>query len=385
MATGQTITINNTPYDCSGAVNYHYGAFPPAKIEPNAIFEPVVGALQHLTRYDEKLQHMVNAELLLAPLRQRDAVVSSRMEGTISTLEEVLRLEASESAKRTEGTTRDDTVEVALYSRALRQAEAQMRDGYGLTEHLVRDAHRTLLSFGRGAKKHPGEYKSQQNYVGDDGRRRVDFIPISPEQLPSGMDNLFQFIQRDTQHALIKTALVHAEFEALHPFEDGNGRIGRMMIPLMLWDSSVLNAPYFFVSDYFERNKDEYIERLRLVSAEGDWAGWCRFFLAALTEQATANIDVVGRIQRHYDEMKERFREVLRSQFYTAALDYMFAHPIFWNNHFVETAAGPSSTLRNFTAKLVQDGILQVAFPPSGRAPGLYVFGSLLAILNAPE
>ena len=382
MAIGQTITINNTTYDCSDAVDYHHGQFPPSKIDLNSVFDPLAGALQQLTRYDEKLQHMLNAELLLAPLRQRDAVVSSRMEGTISTLEEVLRLDASESAKRSEGTTRDDTIEVALYSRALRQAESQMRDGYGLSEHLIRDAHRTLLSFGRGAEKHPGDYKSKQNYIGDRRNKRVDFIPISPEHLPAGMANLFQFIKQDIQHPLIKAAVAHAEFEALHPFEDGNGRIGRMLIPLMLWDSTVLNAPYFFASDYFERNKDEYIERLRNVSAVSDWDGWCRFFLVALEAQASANIDIVSRIQTHYDEMKERFRQILRSQYYTSAVDYMFANPIFWNNHFVDTAAGPPSTLRNFTPKLVQDGILRVAVPPSGRAPGLYVFSSLIEILS---
>ena len=383
MMSGHTITINNTTYDCSGAASYHYGGFPPASLDLARVFDPLTRALQQLTRYDEKLQRMPNSELLLAPLRQRDAVVSSRMEGTISTLEEVLRLEASASASRSEGTIRNDAMEVALYARAIRQAEGQLAEGYSISEHLIKNAHATLLSFGRGAEKSPGQYKTKQNYVGDRYSRRVDFIPISPEQLPAGMRDLLNFITHDSRHALLKTAIAHAEFEALHPFEDGNGRVGRMLIPLMLSQHNVLSAPHFFVSDYFERNKAEYIDRLRLVSLEGDWTGWCVFFMAALDAQAAANIDVVTKVQSHYEEMKERFREVLRSQFFGAAVDYIFANPIFWNNHFVETAHAPASTLRNFTSRLVGEGLLEPLVPPSGRAPGLYAFPSLLEIIKS--
>jgi cell filamentation protein, protein adenylyltransferase len=382
MTTGQTLTINNTTYDCSKAVSYHYGGFPPPNISLDKVFEPFAEALQQLTRYDERLRHIPNSELLLAPLRQRDAVVSSRMEGTISTLEEVLRLEASTSANRTEGTARNDTIEVALYARALRQAEGQISAGYEISEHLIVSAHQTLLSFGRGAEKSPGQYKSKQNYVGDRRQRRVDFIPISPERLHQGMSDLIKFIGKNEQHPLIKAALVHAEFEALHPFEDGNGRVGRMLIPLMLWQQEMLSAPHFFVSDYFEKNKDEYIDRLRNVSEVGDWDNWCSFFLSGLASQAVANVDIVTRVQNHYEEMKGRFRAILRSQYFEASVDYMFANPVFWNNHFVDTAHGPASTLRNFTPRLVQEGLLEVLVVPSGRAPGLYAFPSLLRILE---
>ena len=379
----QTVSINNTTYDCSDAVSYHYGGFPPPTIGLESVFEPLTQALQQLTRYDEKLQHMPNSELLLAPLRQRDAVVSSRMEGTISTLEEVLRLEASASANRTEGTARNDTMEVALYARALRQAEEQISEGYEVSEHLIKTAHQTLLSFGRGAEKSPGKYKSQQNYVGDRRNRRVDFVPISPERLQQGMMDMINFVEGDAQHALIKTAIAHAEFEALHPFEDGNGRVGRMLIPLMLWQQGMLSAPHFFVSDYFERNKDEYIERLRSVSSNGDWDNWCAFFLTGLESQAIANIEIVAQIQAHHEEMKDKFREVLRSQYFAAAVDYIFANPVFWNNHFVETAQAPTSTLRNFTPRLVREGLLEVWVQPSGRAPGLYAFPSLLRMIES--
>ena len=382
MATGRTITINNTTYDASQAANYHYGQFPPHEIALDRVFEPLTRALEQITRYDEKLQHTPNPDLLLAPLRQRDAVVSSRMEGTISTLEEVLRLEASTSANRSEGVARNDTVEVSLYARALRQAEVQVSEGYALSEHLIKTAHRTLLSYGRGAEKSPGDYKTSQNYVGDRARRRVDFIPIAPEHLSPAMAALVTFSRESDLHTLLKTAIVHAEFEALHPFEDGNGRVGRMLIPLMLWQQGLLSAPHFFVSDYFERHKDEYIDRLRYVSQENQWDEWCCFFLDALEAQARINIDVVTQVQQHYEDMTAQFREILRSQYFGAAVDYMFANPVFWNNHFVETASAPTSTLRNFTPRLVNAGLLRTIVPPSGRAPGLYSFPSLLEIIN---
>ena len=382
MPTAQTITIHNTTYDCSRAISYHYGHFPPKPIDLGIVFDPLTSALQNLTRYDEKLKHLQNSELLLAPLRQRDAVVSSRMEGTISTLEEVLRLEASENARRSEGTTRNETLEVALYARALQQAESQMRNGHPVSEALIKSAHRTLLSTGRGAKQRPGEYKQEQNYIGDKSQRRVDFIPISPTDLPDGMRRLIEFLRQGEQHQLLRTAIAHAEFEALHPFEDGNGRVGRMLIPLTLWEFGILTAPHFFVSDYFERNKDEYIERLRHVSSTNDWSSWCRFFLYGLSAQAEKNIDTVSKIQAHYDTTKERFRETLRSQYFHAAVDYVFNYPVFWNSHFVEHAQGPKSTLQNFTPRLVKAGLLDVIVPPSGRAPGLYAYSSLLKILR---
>jgi Fic family protein len=382
MTTAQTITINNTTYDSSDAASYHYGGFPPEKIDLNLVFEPLTAALQNITRFDEQLKHMQNSELLLAPLRQRDAVVSSRMEGTISTLEEVLRMEASALANREEGTQKNDTVEVSLYARALRQAEGQIREGTQISEHLIRNAHQTLLSAGRGAQKNPGNYKAKQNYIGDRRQRRVDFIPVSPDHLAPAMHSLIQYIRTPGPHELIKTAVAHAEFEALHPFEDGNGRVGRMLIPLMLWQNGILSAPHFFVSDYFERHKDDYIEGLRQVSLNGAWSEWCCFFLTGLASQAEKNIEIVSKVQSLYEETKERFREVLRSQFFISAVDYMFSYPVFWNNHFVDNADGPRSTLRNFTQRLVAEGLVQTIIPPSGRAPGLYAFPALLEILS---
>ena len=384
MNSRSEILIHNVRYDCSSAINYHAGAFPPVSADLERLLMPLTEAVTALVRYDTMLRTMPNSELLLAPLRARDAVVSSRMEGTISTLEEVLRLEADATERGLTTPSRKEAIEVALYARALRQSEQQIAAGHPISEHLIRGAHKTLLSFGRGADRHPGEYKSKQNYIGDPRRRRIDFIPVSPLALPAAMEALTRFIQDDGRQPLLKAAIAHAEFEALHPFDDGNGRVGRMLITLMLWDSNVLSAPHFFVSDYFERNKLEYVERLRAVSAEAAWTDWCLFFLIALHSQALENIEIVGRIQAHYEEMRERFRDLLRSRWSVDALNYIFANPIFRNNRFTREAGIPKPTANSFTNKLVGAGILRVLIPPAGRAPGLYGLPSLIEIVQEP-
>ena len=385
MADGTIITIRGVAYDCADAVRYHHGLFPPPQPNLGRLLEPITQALIELTRYDTMLRDMLNSDILLAPLRAREAVVSSRMEGTISTLEEVLRLEADADEAGLAKGARDETVEVALYARALRQAERALAEGYPMSEHLIRTAHRTLLSHGRGAEARPGDYKAEQNYIGDRRRRRIEFVPIAPAHLPSGMEALVRFIGDGAVQPLLRTAIAHAEFEALHPFEDGNGRLGRMLITLMLWRSGILSAPRFFVSDYFERNKEEYIERLRAVSAMGAWTDWCAFFLEALRSQAAENIDVVGRIKAHHAEMRERFRDLLRSRWSADAADYIFANPIFRGNRFARGASIPRHSAYAFTSRLVDEGLLRIVIPPAGRSPGLYAFPSLLDIVREPR
>lgn len=388
MDTQIKVLINNTPYDATGAVAYHIGQFPPAKLDLAALIGPQTDAAMALVRYDTELRQLPRSELLLAPLRARDAVVSSRMEGTISTLEEVLRLEADVEDDDLPATAREADLEVALYARALKQAEGALRDGYEVSDHILRNAHRTLLYTGRGARNRPGEYKSEQNYVGDRRARRIDYIPISPDDLPVGLHALFAFANRtrdeDGVLPLLRVALAHVEFEALHPFEDGNGRLGRMLIPLMLWKQGLLSAPHFFVSDYFEQNKDEYIHRLRMVSERGEWSEWCTFFCNAMCTQANSNTETVGQIKTHYEQMRERFRDVLRSRWSNDALDYIFANPIFRNNRFKRNAGIPPQTANAFTNKLVEEGLLRVLIAPAGRAPGLYAFPSLLEIVAEP-
>ena len=371
-------------YSFENAVEYHYGKFPPTKLDYSRLIGPATKATEAIARYDQMLKSLHNSEILLAPLRSQEALVSSRMEGTISTLEEVLRYEADhdEGAEPSGQETRHEAFEVALFGLAMRSAQKAMQDGQPLSESLIKRAHSALLSFGRGASKSPGEYKTEQNYIGDERKRVVNFIPISPEQLGPAMERLIEFQNGDKFLPIITAALAHVEFEALHPFNDGNGRIGRMLITLGLWEKGLISQPHFYVSEYLEESKDEYIERMRQVSLAGDWTGWCEFLLGALTEQANRNLATAIEINELYEDMKDVFRELLASRWTTVAQDYIFSQPIFRNNRFTQRSGIPKQTAAKFTKMLAEQGLLKELVPASGRRAAMYMFEPLMQIVR---
>jgi Fic family protein len=366
--------------DTSNAVHYHLGKFPPPRLDYARLMPGLLAATAALARYDQMLLGMHNSEVFLAPVRGQEAVISSRMEGTISTLDEILQLQAEfgddDAAAASEF--RVDVIETALYRRALNTAQRQLEEGRPLSESLVKSIHRQLLSFGRGAKKSPGEYKREQNYIGERGSRKVNFVPIAPEHLASGMEALFNLAGDKAMPVLLRTALAHAEFESLHPFEDGNGRVGRMLITLMLWREGAISAPHFYISRYFEDHKDEYLDRLREVSAKDDWDGWCEFFLAAVAQQAARNLEVAQSISDFYEEMKLRFMELLSSKYAVAALDYLFTYPVFSNSRFTSKSGVPAQTAARFTRVLLQEGLLQTVTEAAGRRSAVYRFEPLM-------
>lgn len=375
----------NDALDFQNSVGYHYRGFPPNSLDFAVLAKPLASAAAALARYDQMLKGMHNSEILLAPLRSQEAVVSSRMEGTVSTLDEVLQYEADQEGDGDDVSSRyrGEAVEVFLYSKALKQAQKQIEDGIGLSKWLIRSAHATLLGLGRGADKSPGEFKKEQNYLVDRARKRVLFVPIAPEHLEAGLDALFNYMNHDPSEELTKTAIAHLEFEALHPFKDGNGRIGRMLITLMLWQNKLISAPHFYISGYFERNKDEYIDKMRAVSERGEWTQWALFFLDALEMQAQENLETAEKIRNLYEEMKGAFRERLTSQWSTEALDFVFSRPVFRNNTFTGKSGIPPATAQRFTRALVDAGYLKTLIPASGRRPAMYAFEPLLALVRA--
>jgi Fic family protein len=368
----------------SKAVNYHYGAFPPVNIEYQKLIPPLVKATDAIARYDQMLKNMHNSEFLLAPLRNQEAVISSRMEGTISTIDEILKYEADydEHTINTSTDTRSEVIETILYRRALTSAQKAMEEGQPLSQYLIRAMHQHLLSFGRGAAKSPGQYKNEQNYLADKTKKNILFIPINPESLTEGMNALFEYIQKGEDATLLKTAIAHLEFEALHPFKDGNGRVGRMIITLMLWSAKVISAPHFYISGYLEENKDAYIDIMREVSISKDWTRWCVFFLEAVEKQAMKNLEVSEKIKSLYEEMKTVFSETLSSKWSTQALDFVFTNPIFRNNKFTNQSNVPKHNAARFTRLLVEKELLIQREEPSGRKPALYVFEPLMKLVR---
>ena len=370
-------------YDMTDVVNYHYHRFPPSSLDLSQLIEPLSRAQDAISRYDQMLLSLPNSELLLAPLRQNEAVISSRMEGTISTVDEVMIYEAESDEDGSEKIVRDDVVEVALYSAVLRRAQSAVKDGEPINEGLIKNAHRMLLSFGRGASKSPGQYKTEQNYIGDDRKRKIFFQPISPLQLQSGMDALLAFIEQSDLLHLFKVGIAHVEFESLHPFNDGNGRIGRLLITLLLWKYGLIHKPHFYVSAFFEENKEEYIELMRNVSKDDDWTSWTAFFLQAISEQAENNLKSASEIMKLYEDMKEPFREISGSKWHLAAQDSIFENPVFKNSQLIKRSGMPKHVATRITKLLLESGLLRELRPASGRRGALFMFEPLMEIVRA--
>lgn len=365
------------------AIRYHEGQFPPQKLNYEYFITQAINASSALARYDQMLKNMHNSAIFLSPLRNQEAVISSRMEGTISTMDEILRYEADQDADVEETkSTRSEVIETILYQRALNSAQKAIEDGQPISQSLIRSIHQQLLSFGRGAAKSPGEFKKEQNFLADPIKKEVLFIPISPEKLQDGLDELFRYIQSKLHPPLVSTAITHVEFEALHPFKDGNGRIGRMLITLMLWSSGMLSAPHFYISAYLEEHKDEYIQTMRRVSAEGDWSTWCSFFLDAVEKQAISNLTIAEKITGLYEEMKVIFIDALSSKWGVNALDFIFTSPVFRNNKFTLKSGIPSGTAARFTRVLVERGYLKTLEEAAGRRPALYSFTPLVDLVR---
>ncbi len=371
-------------YDFSNAIEYHYGKFPPAKLSIDSLLKPLLRAADALSRYDQTLLNLPNSELLLAPLKHSEAVITSRLEGTISTVDEVMAYEAdttNESKKANTSHGRGEVWEVLRYSWVLKDAQDAITQGYPINEALIKESHRRLLQFGRGAKKRPGEYKESQNYIGDNLRKVITYKPISPAQLKSSMEKLIDFIENNEMLPLLKVALIHAEFEALHPFDDGNGRIGRLLITLFLWKYKLIHQPYFYVSSYFEENKEQYFYLLRSVSSENKWFEWTEFFLEAIAVQAERNLETAQKIQALYVEMKEPFRNITRSSWHTSVQDYIFERPIFRNKNLIK-AGIPSHVARRITKSLLEEGLLREVSPARGSKGSLFAFEKLLEIVR---
>ena len=360
---------------------YHVGRFPPNNIDWSALIPLLGPAAAAVARYDGMLSAIPNVNVLLAPLTTQEAVLSSRIEGTEATMGEVFEFEAGHDSASP--ARREDIHEVLNYRAAMREAEKMLRE-LPISQRVVRGAHAVLLSGVRGANKAPGEYRRIPNWIGPPGCsiEQARFVPIDAAQLPEAMSLWERYAHSTPPDRLVKVAVLHAEFEALHPFLDGNGRIGRMLVPLFMWQEQLIQQPMFYISAYFEARREEYYGHLLAVSEAEDWTGWCRFFLEAVQSQAEDNLSKAQAILRLYEELKREFAHVTRSHYAIQALDWIFAHPIFRPPVFVQRAGIPDATARRFVRVLRDAGVLQPLVEGSGRRAGVF---ALPALLNAAE
>ncbi len=207
---------------------------------------------------------------------------------------------------------------------------------------------------------------------------QATFVPPSPLQLRDHLEAWEMYLAADDFDPLVQMAIVHAQFELIHPFKDGNGRIGRLLIPLFLFQKRILASPMFYLSEYLESHRDLYYARLRGISQDADWNGWIEFFLEAIVEQARSNTKRVREILELYEQMKRRITELTRSQHAIRVLDALFDRPVFQSSDFIQRSGIPAMTALPFLRKLRSAGILHPLREKSGRQPAVYAFRDLL-------
>ena len=363
-------------------VHYHAGAFPPVAdgFDWHVLLPHIGPATAAVARYDGILQAMPNSGVLLSPLSTREAVLSSRIEGTQASMTEVLEFEAGVDAESPER--REDIHEILNYRRAMHEAE-HMLETFPMSRRVICRAHEVLLDSVRGAGKSPGEYRRVPNWIGPPGRgiEEARFVPPAAPEIPDAMSRWERYANAsagDVPDRLVQLAVLHAEFEALHPFLDGNGRVGRMLIPLMLWQWGMVERPHFYVSGFLEAHRSDYYESLLSVSRDRDWTTWTLFFMQAVRAQAEENLVKARGILGLYDDLKTRIPRMTRSRYATSALDWLFRRPVFSSTDFVRSADIPGPTARRFLTVLRTNDVLKELVPSAGRRAALWVFPDLL-------
>ncbi len=346
---------------------------------------PLIGpANRAIANFNGVLYGLRNPEVLLSPLTTQEAVLSSRIEGTQATLGEVLKFEAGEAPQEESRVL--DIQEILNYREALHQAEEELKTR-PFNLNLLLELHRILLNSVRGRDKSRGQFRKVQNWIGSPGSpiERADFVPPDPLSLIDHLTDWERYYHSDQPDLLVQLAIIHAQFEIIHPFLDGNGRIGRILIPLFLFEKRLLTRPVFYLSSYLETNRGEYIERLRALGRQKDsWTGWIEFFLLAITRQADANVEAARRIMELYETLKPRVISLTRSQYAVPILDVLFERPILSAGSFEERPGLPGKTMIVRTlSKLREAGILSVGRAQSGRRPQILIFDELLRLCES--
>jgi Fic family protein len=356
-------------------------ALPLNDLDPSKLITSVSEASAALATYNGLLQAMINPAVMLSPLTNQEAVLSSRIEGTQATVEEVLEHEAGQ---RYEEQKERDIQEILNYRKAMALAREWLAERRPITLGLICALHEILMDSVRGQGKEPGQFRKDQNWIGPPGCliEQATFVPPNPLQLRDHLEALEAYLRFDDFEPLSQTAIVHAQFELLHPFKDGNGRIGRLLIPLYLYSKGRLSAPMFYLSSYLEAHREEYYVRLRAISTERDWIGWITFFLNALIYQARDNHNRIREIMALHEEMKQQVHHLTRSQHSAQIVDALFDRPIFRVSDFMERTGIPKPSVHPLIRQLIKAGILTILRKPSGSKPAILAFPQLL---NAAE
>lgn len=341
-----------------------YNAFMPPPLPPSPpldmadLYTLLDQASTALGRLDGMSMVLPDASLFLYMYVRKEAVLSSQIEGTQSSLSDLLLFENSEAP----GVPIDDVTEVSCYVSAMDYGLERLKE-FPLSLRLIREIHEKLMNNSRGGHKQPGEFRSSQNWIGGTRPRNAHFVPPPPEKLMECLDQFEKFIHDDTVKlpALIKAALAHVQFETIHPFLDGNGRLGRLLITFILCTEGVLKEPLLYLSLYFKANRQAYYDHLQSVRETGDWESWVKFFLTGVIDTANQAIETAQSIVHLFHNDRSDIETSGKS---TAAIltihSYLQHHPISNTSSIREkTGLSQPTVMRSLSAledlKIVQE------------------------------
>ena len=364
----------------------------PKKLPPKDIdwkkLIPLIGqAHAAIARYDGILQSLINPEVLLSPLTMNEAVLSSRIEGTQASLEEVFELEAGIAKEKTDSI-KQDIQEIINYRKALLIAENEL-ERRDITLNFIKGIHKILLDSVREKNKNPGKFRHDQNWIGLQGTPmdQASFVPPNPIIMQEFIEDWAEFlVLKNFEDKLVQLAILHAQFEIIHPFKDGNGRIGRLFIPIFLYTKKLLSRPMFYLSEYLEAHRQNYYDKLLFISEKDDWQGWIEFFLEVVVKQSKANIKKSKKILDLYEKLKLKFIKTTHSQFAIPLLDVFFQKPIVDSSTALKMAnIGNRVTGNELLRKLEKQKLIRLIVKGSGRKPNIYIIPELINITEGKE
>ena len=361
-----------------------YKSFRPAPLPPNPPIEVSGELLTKLIDANKKIatleglsSRIPNMGLFVSMYVRKEALLSSQIEGTQCTLEDILN-------PLIENNTNRDVSDVVNYIRATEFALERLKT-LPLCNRLIKETHAVLLESARGQEKNPGEFRYSQNWIGGQGStlKNARYIPPNPEDMLTAMSDLEKYINSDdTLDPLIQAALIHYQFETTHPFLDGNGRVGRLLITLFLMEKGILSTPALYISYYLKMNRIEYYDRMTQVRRTGDYEQWISFFLQAFADSAEDAIHTIDRLTALHDKSTKLFDSLTKRQ-RTSVLkvfSYLESNPIIDIQKTATTLEMSYNTVSKVVSILIEDGILKQT-DKSGKAK-IYSYTEYLDILR---
>ncbi len=346
------------------------------------LINKISSASASLAYYNGILRSMINPAIFLTPLETKEAILSSRIEGTVTTLDEVLKYEADLVPENE--SKRKDIIEVLNYRVATRHAHNWLKRDLLFGQAMVCAIQKELMAGVRGRDKKPGEIRKELVWIGPPNCKIEDatYVPPEPLSINSYLENLFKYLLTDGMEPLIQTAIMHAQFEIIHPFMDGNGRTGRILIPLFLWYKKRVYLPMFYISEYFDQFRDNYVSKLQDISKKGAWEEWITFFLDAIEVQAQRNAEKANQVLSLYSTMKGIVSSVSNSPYGIKVLDTLFKMPVFKSTDFGEVSGLNPQTTHRILTRFKEEKILVTLRKPSGRSPEILRFERLYRLIN---